>query len=139
MKAHYDTIGRGYSNSRCTDPKIFALLERQLGEAQHILNIGAGTGSYEPEDRQVTALEPSMTMIAQRPSGAAPVVQAVAEAMPFPNRSFDAAMGILTLHHWQHWQSGLMEASRVSGNRVLLLTWIGFRLVTHWSSPSSPR
>jgi SAM-dependent methyltransferase len=125
--ASYDKIGRDYLAHRATDPHIFALLQAQLGAASSVLNIGAGTGSYEPRDRQVIAVEPSNVMIAQRAEHTAPVVQAVAEALPFGDGVFDVAMGVLTVHHWADWEQGLKEAARVAGGSVLLLTWVGFR------------
>jgi SAM-dependent methyltransferase len=109
------------------DPRIFALLQAQLGTAETVLNIGAGTGSYEPLDRHVVAVEPSSVMIAQRAEHAAPVVQAIAEALPFGDKEFDVAMGVLTAHHWTDWEQGLKEAARVAGGNVLLLTWVGLR------------
>jgi SAM-dependent methyltransferase len=94
-----------------------------LGEAQWVLNVGAGSGSYEPPDRPVVAVEPSAVMLAQRAGGAAPAVRARAEALPFPDRSFDAVMGVLTLHHWSDRAGGLAECARVARQRVVLLTW----------------
>ena len=88
-----------------------------------MLNVGAGTGSYEPPDRPVVAVEPSAVMIAQRPPHAAPAVQARAEALPFPDRTFDATMGVLTIHHWADRAGGLAECARVARQRVVLLTW----------------
>src|SRR4051794_23884313 len=103
MKTVYDTIGIGYARRRQADPRIAAQLNAALGEARSVLNVGAGAGSYEPRhdssDRRVVAVEPSAVMIAQRPPSAAPVVQARAEALPFANRSFDAVMAVLTIHH----------------------------------------
>jgi hypothetical protein len=63
----YDRIGVGYSEIRRPDPRIAAHIEAALGDARTVLNVGAGTGSYEPTDREVTAVEPSAEMIAQRP------------------------------------------------------------------------
>jgi SAM-dependent methyltransferase len=88
-----------------------------------VLNVGAGTGSYEPADRDVTALEPSRTMIAQRPPGSAPVVEGVAEELPFEDDSFDAAMAIITVHHWSDVRAGLAEMVRVARQRVIVLTF----------------
>lgn len=117
----YDQIGRGYASSRRTDPRIAARIEQALGDARTVLNVGAGTGSYEPEDREVTAVEPSAEMIAQRPAGSAVVVQANAEELPFEDGSFDAAMAIITDHHWSDRAAGLREMTRVARRRVLLL------------------
>ncbi len=127
MSALYDEIGTRYRDRRAADPSIFSLLRAQLGTADSVLNIGAGTGSYEPLDRHVVAVEPSAVMIAQRAKHAAPAVQAVAEALPFADTTFDVAMGVLTVHHWTDWEQGLKEAARVAGGNVLLLTWVGFR------------
>ncbi len=121
--AIYDTIGRGYAQQRRPDPRIAAQLLAALGDARQVLNVGAGTGSYEPSDRLVVAVEPSSVMLAQRSPDAAPAVQARAEALPFSDRSFDAVLAILTLHHWTDRASGLAECVRVARERVVLLTW----------------
>ena len=121
--ALYDTIGRGYAQRRRPDPRIAARLVAALGDARSVLNVGAGAGSYEPSDRSVVAVEPSAVMLAQRPTGAAAAVQARAEALPFPDRAFDAAMAVLTLHHWTDRVGGLAECTRVARERVVLLTW----------------
>jgi SAM-dependent methyltransferase len=118
----YDVIGHGYAATRRADPRIEAVIRRALGDARTVVNVGAGAGSYEPRDRQVTAVEPSDVMIAQRPPGSAPVVRAAAEALPFPDKSFDAALALLTIHHWTDPQAGLAELVRVA-DRALVLTW----------------
>lgn len=123
MAALYDTIGINYADLRRPDPSIERAIHSALGDAASIVNVGAGSGSYEPPDRSVCAVELSMTMIAQRPAGAAPVVQATAMALPFGADSFDAAMAILTLHHWPDKKRGLEELRRVSRGRVVILTW----------------
>lgn len=122
-RAVYDSIGRGYARQRRSDPRIAARLTVALGGARSVLNVGAGAGSYEPPDRRVVAVEPSEVMLAQRPPSAAPAVQARAEALPFPDRTFDATMAILTLHHWTDRGRGLAECARVARQRVVLLTW----------------
>jgi len=119
----YDVIGRTYSATRQTDPRIAARLWAALGDARSVVNVGAGTGNYEPPDRDVTAVEPSAVMIAQRPPGAAPAVQAAAERLPFADASFDAAMAVLTLHHWTDWRAGLAELRRVAREQVVVLSW----------------
>jgi SAM-dependent methyltransferase len=119
----YDTIGRDYAKGRRSDPRIAAQLAAALGDSQSVLNVGAGTGSYEPPDRHVIAVEPSAVMLAQRPPRAATAVQARAEALPFPNQAFDATMAVLTLHHWSDRTRGLDECARVARRRVVLLTW----------------
>jgi len=118
----YDRIGRGYAEMRRPDPRIAAQLESALAGATSVVNVGAGTGSYEPKGRRVVAVEPSDVMIAQRPLGAAPAVQAVAEALPFPDDSFDAALAVLTVHHWADPDRGLAELRPVAHRRVVL-TW----------------
>jgi ubiquinone/menaquinone biosynthesis C-methylase UbiE len=96
----YDTIGTTYSATRRTEPRIAAQVWAALGDARTVLNVGAGTGSYEPPDREVTAVEPSAVMRAQRPAGSAPCLAASAESLPFGDQSFDAAMAFATVHHW---------------------------------------
>jgi SAM-dependent methyltransferase len=117
----YDTIGATYTVTRRTEPRIAALVWAALGDARTVLNVGAGTGSYEPSDRDVTAVEPSALMRAQRPAGAAPCVAAAAESLPFEDQSFDAAMAFATIHHWQDPIAGLREMRRVA-HRVVVFT-----------------
>jgi len=123
VEAAYDRMGVGYSSIRRPDPRIAAHLERALGDARSVLNVGAGTGSYESADREVTAVEPSEVMIAQRPPDAAPAVQARAEDLPFEDDSFDAAMAVITIHHWDDPRAGLAEMVRVARRRVVVLTF----------------
>ena len=123
MTALYDTIGVDYTNLRKPDPRIAAQVDAALGNAQTVLNVGAGAGSYEPTSRQVTALEPSAEMIAQRPEGTAPVLQGSAEELPFDDNSFDAVTAILTVHHWSDQAKGLAEMRRVARDRVIMLTF----------------
>jgi SAM-dependent methyltransferase len=117
----YDTIGATYTVTRRTEPRIAAQVWAALGDARTVLNVGAGTGSYEPSDRNVTAVEPSAVMRAQRPAGAAQCVAAIAESLPFEDRSFDAAMAFATVHHWQDPIAGLLEMRRVA-RRVVVFT-----------------
>src|ERR1700752_3233037 len=117
----YDTIGAAYTVTRRTEPRIAEQIWAALGDARTVLNVGAGTGSYEPSDRDVTAVEPSAVMRAQRPAGAAPCVAATAESLPFEDQSFDAAMALSTVHHWQDPIGGLRKLRRVA-RRVVLLT-----------------
>ncbi len=117
----YDTIGATYTVTRSTEPRIAGQIWAALGDAQTVLNVGAGTGSYEPPGRDVTAVEPSAVMRAQRPAGAAPCVTATAESLPFEDQSFDAAMAISTIDHWQDPIAGLREMRRVA-RRVVVLT-----------------
>ncbi|WP_298470539.1 class I SAM-dependent methyltransferase [uncultured Erythrobacter sp.] len=122
MGTKYDTIGRGYSALRHPDPRIGTAIYSALGDAQSVLNVGAGAGSYEPTDRAVTPVEPSTEMIEQHPRKA-DVVQASAEDLPFPDKSFDASMAVLTVHHWPDQQAGLREMRRVTRGRIVLLTF----------------
>jgi SAM-dependent methyltransferase len=117
----YDTIGSTYTVTRRTEPRIAARVWAALGDARTVLNVGAGTGSYEPSDRDVTAVEPSAVMRAQRPAGAAPCVAATAESLPFEDQSFDAAMAFSTVHHWQDPIAGLLEMRRVARRVVVFL------------------
>src|SRR5215470_10670648 len=117
----YDAIGEGYRVTRRTEPRIAARVWEALGDARTVLNVGAGTGSYEPPDRDVTAVEPSAVMRGQRPAGAAPCVAGVAESLPFEDQSFDAAMAFSTVHHWQDPIAGLREMQRVA-RRVVVFT-----------------
>src|ERR1700716_3469839 len=110
----YDTIGATYTATRCTEPRIAARIWSALGDARTVLNVGAGTGSYEPADRDLTAVEPSAVMRRQRPPGAARCVAAGAASRPFPDRSFDAAMAVLSDHHWLDPIAGLLEMQRVA-------------------------
>ena len=123
MSALYDTIGKGYRDYRKPDPRIAAMVEDALGGARSVVNVGAGTGSYEPKRRHVVAVEPSATMIAQRAPDAAEAIQASAERLPFPDKSFDAALAILTVHHWPDQAAGLAEMKRVARERCVVLTW----------------
>lgn len=123
MHTPYDTIGINYAELRKPDPRIAALIEAALGPARTILNVGAGAGSYEPSGRQVTAVEPSLEMIRQRPASATAVVQGSAEDLPFADNAFDASMAILTVHHWQDQAQGLKEMRRVTRGPIVILTY----------------
>ena len=135
MAARYDAIGRTYTATRATEPRIAARIWAAMGDARTVVNVGAGTGNYEPPDRDVTAVEPSAVMIAQRPPGAAPAVQASAEALPFPDASFDAAMAVLTLHHWSDWRGGCAELRRVARDRVVVFSWDPTCVGRMWLGP----
>jgi SAM-dependent methyltransferase len=119
----YEQHGRTYARQRRPDPRIAARVHAALGDARTVLNVGAGTGSYEPGDRWVLAVEPSATMRAQRPPGSAPALDARAEALPFDDDSFDAAMACVTIHHWEPPEAGLAELRRVSRGPVVVLTF----------------
>ncbi|HKP74778.1 MAG TPA: methyltransferase domain-containing protein [Longimicrobiaceae bacterium] len=121
--ALYDRIGRGYAAHRRPDARIAGRIAEALGDARTVVNVGAGAGSYEPSDRAVVAVEPSAEMIRQRAPSAAPAVQAAAEALPFGDASFEAAMAVLTIHHWGDARRGLAEMRRVARERIAILTW----------------
>jgi SAM-dependent methyltransferase len=114
----YDRIGGQYRLGRREDPRIAARIWAALADASPVVNVGGGSGSYEPRDRPVVAVEPSTVMLSQRPTGAAPAVRAVAEALPFGDGTFGAAMGVLTVHHWQDRVRGLAEMRRVRADLV---------------------
>jgi SAM-dependent methyltransferase len=118
----YRDLGQGYSRQRRPDPRIAAVIDRALGDAVTVVNVGAGAGSYEPADRRVLAVEPSPTMLAQRPATAAPAVRATAERLPLPDGAVDAGLAVLTVHHWRDHAAGLAELARVS-RRQVVLTW----------------
>ncbi len=115
----YDVIGRSYSATRREEPRVAAQVWAALGDARTVLNVGAGTGNYEPADRTVVALEPSPTMIAQRRDRTTRVVRGAAEALPFPDRSFDATLAVLTVHHWLDRDVGVRELRRVAPRQVV--------------------
>ena len=115
----YEQIGRSYSRTRRQDPRVGAEITSGLGVARSVVNVGAGTGSYEPGDRVVVAAEPSPEMVRQRQGRTRRVVRGVAEALPFPEDAFDAAMAVLTIHHWVDPDAGLRELGRVSRRQVV--------------------
>ena len=121
MAALYDTIGASYSRYRRPDPRIRRAIEDAVGDATSVVSVGAGTGSYEP-GTTVVSIEPSRTMIDQRPATAAPAIQGVAECMPLRDGAFDAALAILTVHHWPDWAAGLRDMQRIAPRQVVL-TW----------------
>lgn len=119
MAPRYDSIGQRYAEARRADPRIAAQILAALGDARTVVNVGAGTGNYEPADRAMVAVEPSMTMIAQRSPGSAPAVQGVAERLPFAGGTFDVALATLTVHHWSDQAAGLAELRRVADRQVV--------------------
>ena len=143
MTQIYDQIGTGYTQTRRSDPRIAAAIHRALGSAQSVLNVGAGAGSYEPVGLDVVAVEPSSTMIAQRPAGSAPVVRASATDLPFGDGAFAAAMAVLTAHHWPNRERGLCEMKRVARDGCVIVTYdpeeAGFWLVQDYSLRHSAR
>lgn len=116
----YDTIGQGYVAHRQADPRWEAVINEHLGGGRVVVNVGAGTGSYEPVGRAVVAVEPSSVMVDQRAAGAAPAVRASGSALPLPTSCADVAMAVLTVHHWDDWAAGLAELCRVAPRRVVL-------------------
>jgi SAM-dependent methyltransferase len=122
MVTTYDRIGSGYTLTRQPDPRIAATIIEALSDARSVVNVGAGAGSYEPAQIVVVAVDPSIEMIRQRPNRSAPAVLARAESLPFRSRSFDAALAVLTIHHWTSISAGLSELRRVATRRVVILT-----------------
>jgi SAM-dependent methyltransferase len=122
-RVDYERHGRTYARHRRPDPRIAARIHAALGDARTVLNVGAGTGSYEPGDRWVLAVEPSPTMRAQRPPGAAPATAARAEELPFDDDAFDVAMACVTIHHWAPVEAGLAELRRVARGPVVIFTF----------------
>jgi len=123
VRVDYEQHGRTYARHRRADPRIAARIHAALGDAKTVLNVGAGAGSYEPGDRWVLAVEPSPTMRAQRPPGAAPAIDARAEALPFDDGAVDAAMACVTIHHWEPPAAGLAELRRVARGPVVVFTF----------------
>jgi SAM-dependent methyltransferase len=119
----YERIGRGYGELRRADPRLERLIAEALGDAASVVNVGAGTGSYEPAAPGTVAVEPAAVMIAQRPPSGAPCVRGYAERLPFGDGTFDAGLAVLTIHHWSDWRAGLRELVRVARKRVVLSTW----------------
>jgi SAM-dependent methyltransferase len=125
----YERNGRGYAIQRRADDRIAALIHAALGTARTVLNVGAGAGSYEPDDRYVLAVEPSAAMRAQRPRHAAPVIQAVAEHLPLDDHSFDASMALIRVHQWPDAERGLRELRRVTRGPIVVMTFDGDALL----------
>jgi len=136
--ADYGTIGASYARYRRPDARIAARIGEALGTARTVLNVGAGAGSYEPADRQVTPVEPSASMRAQRPAGLAEAVDAVAEDLPFADDSFDAAMTTFSVHQWGDLRDGLREVRRVTRGPVVILTCDPGRLRRFWLNDYAP-
>jgi SAM-dependent methyltransferase len=134
----YEEHGRGYTARRRPDPRIAALFQEAFGDARMVINVGAGAGSYEPEDRHVVAVEPSARMRAQRPPHLAPALDAAAEALPFDDDSFDAAMASVTIHQWSDVDAGLRELRRVTRGPVAILTFDADALREFWLNEYVP-
>jgi SAM-dependent methyltransferase len=123
MSDLYDTIGLNYANLRRPEARIACQINEALGSAASVLNVGAGAGAYEPNDKLITAIEPSREMIQQRPASDATVIQGNAENLPFGDNSFDAAMASLTIHHWSDQAKGVAEMRRVARDKIVFLTF----------------
>jgi len=136
--ADYGVIGGAYTRFRRPDPAIARVVEHALGAARTVCNVGAGAGSYEPARRRVVALEPSATMRAQRPRGAAPAVAGVAEALPFASGAFDAALTTFSVHQWADLEAGLAELRRVARDQVVVLTCDPLRVGDSWLAEYAP-
>ncbi len=136
---NYDQFGQQYSGYRRTDPDIAAYVNQALGDARTVLNVGAGAGSYEPADRYVTAVEPSAVMRAQRlQQGKVPAINGKADHLPFDNHSFDAAMAMVTVHHWPDMDKGLKEMRRVTKGPVVVMTFDPTALDNFWNAHYFP-
>jgi SAM-dependent methyltransferase len=136
--ADYGTIGAGYREYRRPEPEFERAIAAALGDARTVLNVGAGAGSYEPRDRDVTAVEPSAAMRAQRPADLVPATDAVAEDLPFPDDSFDAAMTTFSVHQWPDLEAGLRELRRVARGPVVVLTCDPALLDRSWLAEYAP-
>jgi SAM-dependent methyltransferase len=134
----YGAFGKGYASFREPEPAIAAVILNALGDARTVLNIGAGAGSYEPLDRTVTAVEPSAAMRAQRPPRLPRAIDAVAEKLPFADKTFDAAMGTFTVHQWPNLKAGLREVRRVTKGPVVFLTCDPAALDIFWLNEYAP-
>ncbi len=136
--ADYGRIGGGYAAYRQPEPEIADLILAVLGDAKSVLNVGAGAGSYEPRDRQVTAVEPSASMRAQRPAALSPAIDATAQALPFADGAFDAAMATFTVHQWPDLERGLGEMRRVTRGTVAVMTCDPDALESFWLADYAP-
>jgi Methyltransferase domain len=134
----YEALGSGYGQRRRTDPRIAAYVRAGLADARTIINVGAGTGSYEPDDLYVVAVEPSGSMRSQRPPDRVPAMVARGEDLPFDDDSFDAAMAMITIHQWSDTEGGLTELRRVSRGPVVILTFDGDALDRFWLADYVP-
>jgi SAM-dependent methyltransferase len=136
--ADYGKISGRCSHYRGPEPRIEASIKEHLGTASKVLNVGAGAGSYEPADRQVTAIEPSASMRLQRPSHLSAAIDAVAEEIPFADQYFDAAMALFTVHQWSNLAAGLGEMRRVTRGPVIIMTCDPAELERFWLNEYAP-
>jgi ubiquinone/menaquinone biosynthesis C-methylase UbiE len=136
--ADYAAIGTIYTRYRQPETLILERIKHALGDAQTVLNVGAGAGSYEPLDRDVVAIEPSASMRSQRPPHLVPAIDAVAENLPYPDRHFDASMATFTVHQWENLQTGLVEMRRVTKGPVVILTCDPDEVTRFWLNVYAP-
>lgn len=130
----YDENGKTYAKHRQTDSRIYQYIKDAFGTAKTVLNVGAGSGSYEPDDRYVTAVEPSVSMRAQRlENNKSPAVIGQSDSLPFDDNSFDASMATLTIHHWKDLEKGLKELRRVTRNQIVIMTYDPEALDVFWN------
>jgi SAM-dependent methyltransferase len=135
----YDRKDHNYAAIRRADPRIGQYVADALRDARTVLNVGAGTGSYEPEDKYVVAVEPSSVMRAKRLAGGKhPAIDAKADSLPFDDKSFDAAMMVLTIHHWPDLKKGLQEVKRVTRDKIVILTYDPEQLDVFWNTHYFP-
>jgi SAM-dependent methyltransferase len=134
----YNVHGHGYAQQRQTDPRIARWVHAALGDARTVLDVGAGTGSYEPEDRHVIAIEPSAAMRAQRPPHRVPAIQGIAEALPLDDQSVDASMALITVHQWTNLNKGLSELRRVTRGPIVVMAFDGDALGRFWLAQYVP-
>jgi SAM-dependent methyltransferase len=136
---NYDQLGQKYSGYRQTDPRIADFVNKALGDAKTVLNVGAGAGSYEPADKYVVAVEPSVVMRSQRmKNNKVPAINAKADNLPFDDNSFDASMAMVTVHHWPDIDQGLKELRRVTKNQVIIMTFDPEQLDNFWNTDYFP-
>ena len=135
----YDRLGQKYACHRQTDPRIAQYVYRELSDAKTVLNIGAGAGSYEPPDKYLVAVEPSITMRQQRiDNNKVPAINAKADNLPFDDNSFDASMAMVTIHHWKDIDKGLKELRRVTKHQVVIMTFDPEQLDMFWNAEYFP-
>lgn len=139
MRFDYEAGGQHYTNIRRADPTIATRIHRALGDGQQVLNVGAGAGSYEPDDRAVIAVEPSARMRSERRTrGLSPAIVATAEHLPFDDGAFDASMALITVHHWTELERGLSEMRRVTTGPVVIMTFDPNALDVFWNAEYFP-
>ncbi len=135
---NYEQTGNTYSSIRQPEPRFTSLIRSAFGDAKSLLNVGAGAGSYEPDDMEVTAVEPSESMRLQRPTHLVTAIDAIAEDLPFPDDSFDASLASITIHQWRDLHQGLSEIRRVTIGPVVILTFEPLALGKFWLSEYAP-